>query len=197
MGHYLPDEEKDLLLRIAEGDELAFGLVFRAYYPKLFTFISRMDPRGDDVDEAIQETFIRVWLSRDQLPGILNFRGWLYTIATREAIAIMRKNLLKQRTSDRLLSAPPVLSGETPADLTQARQIRELVEQAIARMPPSRRRIYQMSREEGLKPAEIASQLDLSVSTVKNTLVTALQDIRKFLVANGQTIPLLIILLVY
>lgn len=188
MADYLPDNEKELLLRIAEGDELAFGQIFRSYYSRLLNFVSRIDQSAANVDEVIQETFIRVWISRDKLPHIDNFRAWLFTIASREAIALIRKNLLKQKASQGFLMNQPALDLETPADIAQAGEIRRLVEEAVARMPVARRRIYLMSREEGLKPAEIASRLDLSVSTVKNTLVTALQDIRRFLAIHGHTI---------
>lgn len=185
MTNYLPDNERALLLLVAEGDEAAFSQVFHHYYPRLLHFLSRFDQSAEQADEAVQETFIKVWLSRDQLPGIDNFRAWIYTIASREAIALIRKNLLKEKTSQAFSMNQPGFDLETPAEITLAGEIKRLVTEAIAQMPPARRRIFLMSREEGLKPAQIASQLDLSVSTVKNTLVTALQDIRKFLLLHG------------
>lgn len=196
MADYLPDNERELLLQIAEGDALAFGKVFRFYYPRLFSFVGRIDQSAANIDEVIQETFIRVWISRDQLPQVGNFRAWLFTIASREAIALIRKNLLKQKAGQAFLANPPA-GPETPADITHAGEIRRLVEEAVARMPAARRRIYLMSRAEGLKPAEIASRLNLSVNTVKNTLVTALHDIRKFLAVHGHTITSLFLLIFF
>lgn len=198
MAKDLTDNEKELLLRAAEGDELAFGQIFRRYYSSLLKFVSRIDHSEDNGDEVIQETFIRVWISRDQLPHINNFRAWLFTIASREAIALIRKNLLKQKASQAFLMNQPAINFDTPAEITQAGELRRLVEGAIAGMPAARRGIYLMSREEGLRPAEIASKLNLSVNTVKNTLVTALHDIRKFLALHGKTtIPLFIVMLLY
>lgn len=192
MTNRLQDNEKELLLQVAEGDEAAFSQLFRLYYPLLLSFIRRFDQSPDNVDEAIQETFIRVWIARDQLYEIDNFRAWICTIASRETIALIRKNLLKQKTSQEFLMNQPTHGPATPAEITHTSEIRRLVEEAIARMPPARRRIYLMSREEGLKPAEIASRLELSVNTVKNTLVTALHEIRKFLAAHGHTMGLLL-----
>ena len=194
MADHLPDNEKELLLQIAEGDALAFGQIFRFYYPQLLNFAGRFDQSSANVDEVIQETFIRVWISRDRLPQIDNFRAWLFTIASREAIALIRKNLLKQKAGQAFLTNQPALDPETPADITHAGEIKRLVGEAIARMPAARRRIYLMSREEGLKSAEIASRLNLSVNTVKNTLVTALHDIRKFLIIHGHKITPLFLL---
>lgn len=197
MTDYLPDNESELLARIAEGDEAAFSQVFHFYYPRLLSFVSRFDQSSGNVDEAIQETFIRVWISRDQLPDIDNFRAWLFTIASREAIALIRKNLLKQKTGQAFLKNRPFPDPATPAELTETREIKRLVGEAVARMPPARRRIYLMSREEGLKPAEIAARLNLSVSTVKNTLVSALQDIRRFLALHGHIIGPLLAALIF
>ncbi|MES1249776.1 MAG: sigma factor-like helix-turn-helix DNA-binding protein, partial [Chitinophaga rupis] len=119
-------------------------------------------------------------------------------IASRETIALMRKHLLKQRINQDYLLSQPSLDLDTPAEIVHAGEIKRLVEEAIAHMPPARRRVYLMSRAEGLKPAEIASRLDLSVSTVKNTLVTALHDIRKFLSLHGHTfVSLLTVLFFY
>lgn len=197
MADYLPDNESELLARIAEGDEAAFSQVFHFYYPRLLNFVSRFDQSSGNVDEAIQETFIRVWISRDQLPDIDNFRAWLFTIASREAIALIRKNLLKQKTGQAFLKNRPFPDPATPAELTETGEIKRLVGEAVARMPPARRRIYLMSREEGLKPAEIAARLNLSVSTVKNTLVSALQDIRRFLALHGHIIGPLLAALIF
>jgi len=69
-----------------------------------------------------------------------------------------------------------------------------LVTQAIDLMPTHRKRIYQLSRTQGLKPAAIAGQLGISVSTVKNSLVSALKDIRAYLAISGIEIPLILIL---
>jgi RNA polymerase sigma-70 factor (ECF subfamily) len=59
------------------------------------------------------------------------------------------------------------------------------VQRTILSFPQQRRRIYQLSREEGLKPSEIAARLDLSVSTVKNTLLSALKTIRDNIEESG------------
>src|SRR5690606_10601952 len=132
---YSPETEKQLLLRIAQGEEAAFGKLFRAYYPGLLRFIARLDKNPAQVDEVIQETFIRVWISRDQLPDIINFRAWLFTIASRESIALIRRNLLKQKVNQEFSINTPLLHPETPAEITQASELKALIAEAIRRMP--------------------------------------------------------------
>jgi RNA polymerase sigma-70 factor (ECF subfamily) len=68
------------------------------------------------------------------------------------------------------------------------KEVHQLVIQAVGRLPAQRRRIYQMSRDEGMKIAEIAEQLGISPNTVKNTLVMSLGFIRKYLAERGHEV---------
>ena len=81
-----------------------------------------------------------------------------------------------------------------PTDIATLSEINRLVGLAVGRMPPQRQRIYRLSREGGMKPAEIAEKLSLSVNTVKNVLVVALKEIRESLAASGHIIGLLAVL---
>ncbi|NLR80427.1 RNA polymerase sigma factor [Chitinophaga eiseniae] len=180
-----PDNERALLNDIANGDERAFSVLFAHYYPLLFSLVQRFSLEDSDVQEALQETFIQVWLNRDRLTDVRNVQGWLLRIATRRCREVLRKMLLQERTA---LQAD--LSNEkqvkvTPEHQMQGGELKRLLAEALDRMPEQRRRIYLMSREMGLKPAEIAEQLSLSVSTVKNTLVIALKQIREHLEEAG------------
>ncbi len=87
----------------------------------------------------------------------------------------------------------PTADNPVEVNLT-VNDIRALVQQAIAELPPQRRRIYLLQREHGLKPAEIASELGISVSTVKNTLLVATKAIREK-VEKGGYLPYWLILL--
>ena len=51
------DNEKELLLRIAEGDELAFGKIFKSYYPTLLNFVSRIDQNNENADDFMSSGF--------------------------------------------------------------------------------------------------------------------------------------------
>lgn len=192
--HALFSEEDDVRQKIAEGDEAAFTELFNHYYTQLRPFVQRFAATETDAEEILQETFVRIWLSRDKLPGITNLRSWIFTIASRQCLTALRSNLNHRRkvtafgreTVDRL--------EETPMDSASLSEMTYLVAEAVNRMPPQRQRIYRLSREAGLKPAAIAGELSLSVSTVKNVLVIALKEIRDYLSASGHVVSLLFIL---
>lgn len=190
----LPDNnlnnERELLLRIAEGDEGAFGVIFNKYYPQVYAAVHRFSLQNHEIHEALQETFIRVWLQRDQLGDIDNLKAWLLRIASRQCRDMLRKNLLIQRTSYEFEKNLVAEVDDTSGKLA-LNEIKWLVQEAVELMPVQRRRIYEMSRNQGLSPSEISMRLSLSVSTVKNTLAAGLLHIRKHLSNSGYSLPLL------
>ena len=185
-------EDDDVRQRIADGDEAVFTELFHHYYGQLRPFVRRFAATEADAEEILQETFVRIWLSRDKLPEITNLRSWIFTVASRQCLTALRSNLNNRRKITAFQQQTP--ATVIPADSASLSEMTLLVAEAVNRMPPQRQRIYRLSREAGLKPAAIAGELSLSVSTVKNVLVVALKEIRDHLAASGHVISLLVIL---
>lgn len=187
---------REVMLRISEGDESAFAVFFNHYYVRLRPFVARFFNDSARAEEALQETFIRVWLHRDKLPEIDNTNAWVYTICSRVCLTEMRRDLSRRRGLQELRLADDP-SSVMPVDTPHLADISRLINEAVARMPAARRRIFLMSREEGLKPAAIAQKLSLSVNTVRNTLVAALKNIREHLEESGHLISLFFLWIIF
>ncbi len=179
-------DEKNLLEQIAQGDEAAFSTLFHAYLDILQNFIMKLTRSATDTEEVVQETFMRLWMGRDKLAEVRSLHAWIYTIAANECYKYLKKR------SSREYSVAPIgqtVEGERSNDAVQEgldlKEVRQLVIEAVGRLPVRRRRIYQMSRDEGMKIPEIAERLRISPNTVKNTLVTSLGFIRKYLADRG------------
>ena len=178
--------ERELLQDISEGDEKAFAGLFNHYYPLIRPFVWKFTQSARDTEEILQETFIKIWLHRTKITEINNIRAWVFTIASRECLYTLRKNLhYRQKMAILQRDSLAEVPEETPADLAHVAEISRIVQKAVNQMPVQRKRIYQMSRDEGMKPGEIAEALSLSVSTVKNVLTTSLKYIRDRLAAAG------------
>lgn len=178
------DPEKDQIIRIAEGDEQAFYQLYKTYAPKLRSYVLRSTRSNEDTEEILQAVFIRIWLSRDKLPGIDNVPAWIYTIAARICLQHFRKKKNDQKKLDRYNELQSE-HNSTPDELAQLSGIRRMVDDVIGRMPAQRKNIYRLNREQGYKPAEIAEKLSMPVGTVKNHLSAASRDIREALTAAG------------
>ncbi|PUZ27579.1 RNA polymerase sigma-70 factor, ECF subfamily [Chitinophaga costaii] len=192
------ENEPELLVRIAAGDEQAFAVIFQHYYHRLLPFISKYTDNEMEVEEIVQDTFIRVWVNRDKLPDIQYFRAWLFKVASREFLLFLRKKMANARLMTQAAKdIAHIVPVSTPQDDVQLLELKRLIHVAILEQPKQRRRIYQMSRDGGMKIAEIAAALAISPNTVKNSLTTTLKEVRAQIARNGYVISVayLIILL--
>jgi RNA polymerase sigma factor (sigma-70 family) len=184
MDSSTPYNEQALFIRISEGDEAAFSVCYAEYGRELMPFLIRLAGSADIAEEIVQEVFLKIWLHRDRLAVVDNPRNWIFRVAANTG-----RNWLKKQMTDRqkmrLLPPSPHGPADVPADQVDLKAIAAVVQRTILSFPQQRRRIYQLSREEGLKPSEIAARLDLSVSTVKNTLLSALKTIRDNIEESG------------
>nr|WP_121273540.1 RNA polymerase sigma-70 factor [Pedobacter schmidteae] len=184
------NNEQLLLKQISEGDEQAFAVLFYRYLPILQPFALKFTRSPDAAEEIIQDTFLRVWLNRDKLEGVENVKAWLYKFASNECLNYLRKTLKQAKAIDDLRVDHPVHSNTT-IDTINLNDINHLVGQAIDKLPGQRKKIYQMSRAEGMNIPEIAAALDLSPNTIKNALVISLKTIRDHLNKNGVALSVL------
>lgn len=185
--------EKELFARIANGDEAAFALLFNLYLPKLYPFIIKFTRSEQATGDIVQETFLRVWLNRDKLEEIENPGGWLFKVASNECYTYARKMVLHNKFSHPLLAEQG--TATTTEDWLDLKGLNRLIGEAVDQLPPQRKRIYQMSRNEGKTIPEIAAALSISPNTVKNALVTSLKNIREYLINSGISLSILLFLI--
>jgi RNA polymerase sigma factor (sigma-70 family) len=181
--------EKDLLFRIADGDELAFTILFKKYAPLLEKNIQRViaDPYG--VSEVLQETFIRIWLTREKLTRILNARAYFNTMALHECFDYIRKqqkDLIVRNATDR---NPATVLG--PQDELAAKETAEIIQKAILELPAQRKKIYEMSRNLGMNSKQIAQELGVSSDYVRQAISVARQHIKEKLLQAGKVLSVL------
>jgi RNA polymerase sigma-70 factor (family 1) len=180
-------DERQLFDQIAEGNEAAYRQLVTIYVPLLGPMIYGVVKSQLVVDDIVQETLLRVWLNRDQLPGIEKPRSWILRIAYLQALSHLRSQKVKTNAIDRLTRSATAESSETENYLA-LRTIKKLLAEAVQGLPQQQKKIYRLSREGGLSPGEIARELNLSEQTVKNTLVNALRTIRAYLEKKGYTL---------
>lgn len=178
------NNEQLLLKQIAEGDEQAFAVLFYRYLPVLQPFALKFTKSADAAEEIIQDTFLRVWLNRDKIEGVENVKAWLYRYASNECLNYLRKALNQAKAIDNMEIDHPKQSNIT-TETINLNDINVLVAEAVYKLPQQRRKIYQMSRNEGMNIPEIADALELSPNTVKNALVISLKTIREYLNKHG------------
>jgi len=172
------NKDADLLLRIKNGDEVAFELVFYRYKGKLYDFIRRSLPADEDAESMVQEVFTKLWINRHQLDPAKSLNGFLYRIARNELFGHLRKVLVRRKHLEEL-SFSLERSTDTTECQIEYKELKTLVAQLVATMPEKRREIFKLSREDGLSYKQIASQLGISENTVDSQIRKALDYLKE------------------
>lgn len=186
--------DKELFQLISEGDESAFRKLFHIYVPQLRPLAQHITKVPAVAEDIIQETFLRLWISRDKLPEIAQPRSWLLKIVFHQSFSYLRRQAVHYKAMDAMAAGQSAgeLFNSTEETLAYTAMVK-LIGEAVDRLPPQAKRIYLLSREKGLKIPEIATALSLSPNTIKNSLVRSLQSIRKYLELSGHYLPFFIL----
>ena len=188
--------EKQLFDLIAEGDETAFRDLFNLYMPQLYPMILKVTKVENVAEDILQETFLKLWISRDKLVAIENPRAWILRIAYFQAFTFLSKKAIHQKAVDKLEDKTRLQLQRNDIEETMAfSSLQAVVRKAISNLPGQTKKIYQLSREQDLKIPEIAKHLNLSEQTVKNTLSRALKFIREYVQRAGHVLFLIALFL--
>jgi len=170
---------RGLLIDLRGGDPSAFETVYLHYAGPVKNFLTALTRSDEAGDEITQEVFVTLWEKRDRIDPERGISGYLYTIAKNYAFKYLSKGKHLVYESDGV--AEPSDLERSPAEILIQKEKELLVEIAIRRMPTQRRKIFEMSRKEGLSNGEIAEKLNLSKNTVENHITSALKDLREVL----------------
>jgi RNA polymerase sigma-70 factor (ECF subfamily) len=167
------NSDKELLQRIAKGDDWAFEQLFRSYYARLVVFARKFVLDHDLAQSIVQSVFVKIWEKRDQL-HIENIAGYLMISVRNQCF-----NELKQQKILVSIDEKPSNFLDRPDEFIPDQDVYAKVHEVISEMPPQRQKIFRMNRFDGLKYKEIATLLDLSVKTVEAQMGKALQFLRE------------------
>lgn len=186
------DGEDEILRRIAGGDEHAFSDLFHWYYQPLAQAVLQLTGSTAISQEIVQDVFVKVWLRKEKLSEIGNFSGYLFIMCRNHCFTYLKQfaknKKMQPEVEQHLLWESELESLDNPAD-----HYRKLILDTVDRLPPQQKKIYHMSRYDGLKYEEIAAQLGISPETVKTQIYYAVKYIRKEL--SGEMLPVIIMLL--
>ncbi|TKC64065.1 RNA polymerase sigma-70 factor [Pedobacter hiemivivus] len=171
--------ERELLVKIASGDEHAFKVLFKSYYHNLGKYVYQLTGSITVAEEIVQDTFIKVWLKKEFLIEVKNFSNYIFILCRNHTYNEMQKKATERSFIDRLSHRiSDEKNNENPDTLSE--KYRDLVEQAIEKLPPQAQKVYLMSRDERMKYEEIAQALNISPVTVKKHI----QYANKFIAAE-------------
>jgi len=178
----IKEQEAELLSRLQKGDEKAFAQLFYAYKDKLHGFVLGITRSEQLAEDLLQDVFLKIWQNRSLVTDVDNFNAYIYSIARNQVIDSLRRFARETCALDQLAETALFATEEhTPLNKLENKEILERIHEAIRQLPPQQQKVYILHKEKGLKIEDIAEQMNLSVSTIRNHMMHATSNLRRIL----------------
>ncbi len=179
------DDELTLVERARAGDREAAGQLLQRYELSVWRVCRHLLPAGEDVEGAVQETFVRALGKLHRYSGSGSFGGWLATIAAnycrdrrRRARLVPFRSLEEEKEDDVNPLAVLPADGADPERTAMGRQAMARMQRELERLPRRQQEAFVLRFFAGMELAEIAAALGVEVGSVKTHLHRALKRVR-------------------
>ena len=190
-----PINEREIVLRLIDGDEDAFCELYATYKNRLLYFAMRFVKTRDFAEDIFQDAFTVIWQGRRFIDPNASFSSYLYTIM-RNRILNQIRNMEKEDTlKESILSQAIDYSDDTKNNILSG-DLKNIIQKAFESLTPRQQEIFRMSREELLSHKEIADKLGISIHTVQEHISLALHTIRTYLTKYSDTYADLLLILI-
>lgn len=171
--------ETELLNRLASGDPSAFTTLYKQYHQRIYFFAKTFLADGQDAEDITADTFVKLWSRRDKFYSIGAINSFLHVTARNSCFDFLRHNKVKCEKQAELIRQ---IELHNNPDLQRTQEeLLKLVDREVKKMSSKMKRIFDLSYNEGLTPAQIAETLKLSVQTISNQKTSLLKTLKRVL----------------
>jgi RNA polymerase sigma-70 factor, ECF subfamily len=182
-------KELELIAAILAGEAQLYHRLIRPYERGVYMMSFFYMKNEKDAEDIAQETFVRAFRDLRAFQGDSGFNAWLIRIVLNEVKnrsrrqAGIRINFSEEPHSEEMPITPASLRSwrEIPCEVTERREIRDLLRQAVAMLPDIQQQIFLLREVQNLSAGNIAQILNMSVSSVKVSLHRARMMLQRFL----------------
>ena len=175
-SHSLMDE-RELLVRLRQGDDAAYETIFRQWYaPLVATTAALLRDRGP-AEEVVQDVLLELWRRRESLQFETSLRAYLFQASRNRALNYIRRQRVEARGESTIVAGMP--TPEAADSEAREAELNIAIQSAIAGLPDRCREVFELSRIQGMKYSEIATELGISVKTVEAQMGKALRVMRE------------------
>lgn len=191
MVHTKVSQEDDKLVAEAlRSSQEAYRELYRRYQKKIYSLIASMIGSRSDVDDVVQQTFIRAFRSLESFRGQSSFYTWLYRVALNTTTDYRRSQSrkLKRETveldvekDDRPVIQIEAPGSEGPEEQLYRKELAEIIRKAMESLSPEHREVLVLREINGLNYAEIAEIVGIELGTVMSRLFYARRKLAEIL----------------
>ncbi|MGG7663291.1 RNA polymerase sigma factor [Dyadobacter sp. BHUBP1] len=175
---HLPEEE--LLSLLTNGDRLAFKQLYIHHYRSIFSYALRFTKSAELAEDITQDTFLKIWESREMLAGVRYFKGYLYAICRNMTLNLLARASREANIMDQIIQGAQHFHSDSEAQLEQ-QEYEKLLHEAIEQLPPQRRIIFRLCKIDGKSYEEVAAQMGITTGTVNDHIVKGTRSVKDYL----------------
>jgi RNA polymerase sigma-70 factor (ECF subfamily) len=176
-------EDRFLLAGLKTGDEAVFRQLFDKFYRPLVVFANRLLSDPDLSRSVVQDVFVMMYDKRSEINIHTSLQSHLFQTVRNRCLNVLKHNKMKREHHQRIFDSGS--ETEQPAETLEYAELERCLDTVINALPDQCRKIFKLSRYEGVTNQEIADQLDLSKRTVETQISKALKRIREELAKSG------------
>lgn len=169
--------EKYLISELRNKNKVVFDFVFNYYYSGLCAYARRWIGDRDEVEDLVQDFFVRLWIEGQKLEITSSLKSYLFTSIRNMSINHLKHNQIKKQYEYDVIKREDEFQQSAEWEYTEAELI-ELLEKAIEKLPPRSCEVFRLSRFKGKDNATIAQMLGISKRTVELQISNALKILR-------------------
>ena len=175
--------DEALVAAVARADEDALGALYDRFGKVAYGLAFRVLQDPALAEDAVQEAFLQAWRGAGAYdPERAKASTWLLTFVHRRAVDLVRR---EERRRTVQIDPLPEPSGSGADEEVVARSRREIVQDALRRLPTEQREAIELAYYGGLTQSELAAQLGQPLGTIKSRMFTGLQRLQTLLTEAG------------
>lgn len=163
-----------------ENDQRAFGVFFDLYQTKLLRYANLFMKNMEESEDVVSEVLIKLLKKREEVFLKENFLGFLFKCIKNQCLDQLKKEKRRSNSIDANYHEADYFTFESQTPFTKLvhNELDQLIKERIENLPPKRRMVFKMVKDDNLSQKEVAELMDISVRTVEVHLKLALQDLK-------------------
>lgn len=178
----MPIDDNDIYTSMRRNPESGIRMVIQKYGEPVYWHARRLLVSHDDAQDAVQETFIKVYRSFHSLKEAKALRSWIYRIATNEALRFIERNKTPRLLTESIDDSATDIAAADYTDYTDLEAVK--LQKAILSLPPKQQATFNMRYYDEMEYQQIAEAMETTVSTVKVNYHLAKEKIIRYMNSN-------------
>jgi len=175
--------QDNILIRLKNGDELAYKYLYNQYYSKLCRVANFYVKETFISENLVGDLIFAMWENREKLDTIESLNSYLFTSIRNRCFNYLKQAHVKREISFSKVQENQLIysldsENDLPVGILIEKELEDKIELSINHLPQQTKKVFQLKRTEELSYEEISSQLNISVNTVKYHMKSALQILR-------------------